>query len=100
MDIFKGCTKNHHRPEYSIVERYITKEVVEFYSNYLSEVKSIGITKSCHADRYGARGTQGLNVISIPRNIVLQAHLYILNNIDDVEPYLSTHKRLIKEKYP
>ena len=56
MKIFKGYTKNHHRPEASIVERYITKKVVEFCSNYLSEVECIGIPKSRHADRYESRG--------------------------------------------
>jgi hypothetical protein len=30
---------------------------------------------------------------------VLQAHLYILNNIDEVQPYISTHKRIVKETY-
>lgn len=45
-------------------------------------------------------GTQDLNIMSMHRDIVLQTHLYILNNVDEVQPYLSTHKRLIKEKYP
>ena len=62
MKIFKGYTKNHHRPEASIVERYITEEALEFFSNYLSETKCIGIPKSRHADRFEGRGTQGLNI--------------------------------------
>lgn len=96
MKIFKRYTKNHHRLKFLIVERYITKEVIEFCSNYLSEAESIGILKSHHANRYGGRG---LNVISMSRDIVLQSHFYILNNVDEVQPYLSTHKRLIKKKY-
>lgn len=31
-------------------------------------------------------------------DVVLQAHLYTFNNIDEVQPYLFTHKRLINEK--
>lgn len=33
------------------------------------------------------------------RDVVLQAHLYILNNIDEIQPYLYAHKILIKKKY-
>ncbi|KAI5432347.1 hypothetical protein KIW84_036185 [Lathyrus oleraceus] len=100
MKIFKGYTHNHHRTKALIVERYIIEEPVEFFSNYLSEAKSIEISKSHHVDRYGGRGGKGLNVISMHLDIFLQTHLYILNNVDEVEPYLSTHKRFIKEKYP
>ncbi|XP_050908133.1 uncharacterized protein LOC127121730 [Lathyrus oleraceus] len=52
MKILKGCTKNHHRPEASIIERYTTKEALEFCSDYLSETESIGIPKSHHDDRF------------------------------------------------
>ena len=63
-------------------------------------VRSRVYPKSRHADKYGGRGTQGLNVSSMPQDIVLQAHLYALNNVQEIKPYLSTHKRVIKEKYP
>jgi len=36
MKILKGYMMNLHRPEASVVERYIAEEVVEFCSNYLS----------------------------------------------------------------
>lgn len=39
------------------------------------------------------------NFISMPRDIVLQANLYILHNVNEIELYLSTKKRAIKEKY-
>lgn len=77
MKIFKGYIKNHHWPEATVIKSYIIKEVVELCSNYLSEAQSIGIPNSHHADRYGGRSTQGLNVISIPQDINLQEHLYI-----------------------
>ena len=34
------------------------------------------------------------------REEVLQAHLYILNNTDEVLPYLDTHKDIVKYKNP
>lgn len=64
------------------------------------EVESIGIPKSRRDGRYEGRGTWGLNVKSMNHDVVLQAHLYIFNNFDEVQPYLSAHKRLTKEKYP
>jgi hypothetical protein len=51
MKILKGYVKNQHRPEASIVERYIAEEAIEFCSNYMSEANAIGIPKSRHGGR-------------------------------------------------
>ncbi|KAK2396191.1 hypothetical protein QL285_057856 [Trifolium repens] len=100
MKILKGYTKNPSRPEASIVERYIVEEAIEFCSNYLSEVDAIGVPKSRHDGRCEGMGTQGLNVRSMSAQEILQTHLYILNNTDEVQPYLSDHKSIVKKKYP
>lgn len=100
MKILKGYVKNPHRPEASIVERYIAEEAVEFCTDYLSEAEAIGLPKSRHEGRWAGKGTRGILVKSMGREEVLQAHLYVLNNTDEVHPYLSTHKSFIKEKYP
>lgn len=60
--------------------------------------ESIGILKSCHVGRYEGRGAQGLNVMSMPQDIILQAHFYILNNVDKIQPYLSTNKKTYQGK--
>lgn len=97
MKILKGYVKNQHRPEASIVERYIAEEAVEFCNtNYMPEEEAIGIPKPQYDGRCG--GIQGLKLKSLDSVEVLQAHLYILNNIDEVQPYISTHKRIVKEK--
>ena len=100
MNIFKGYTKNHHRPEASIIERYITEEAIEFCTNYLSDANFIGVPESRHDGFYDGRCIQGLNVKTFSRQVFLQAHLYILNNLSEVDPYLTAHKDLIKEQYP
>ena len=64
------------------------------------EAESIEIPKSRHADNYECRGTKGLNDKSMAHDVVLQAHFYILNNFDEVQPYIATHKGLVKKKYP
>lgn len=33
-------------------------------------------------------------------DVFLQAHLYILNNVDEFQPYLSAHKRLMRKQFP
>ncbi|XP_073226306.1 uncharacterized protein [Cicer arietinum] len=100
MKILKGYVKNPHRPEASIVERYIAEEAIEFCSDYMSKAEAIGIPRSRHEGTCVGNGIRGLKLKSMGREEVLQAHLYILNNTDEVQPYLSTHKSIVKENYP
>ncbi|CAA0815189.1 Unknown protein [Striga hermonthica] len=100
MKILKGYVKNPHRPEASIVERYVAEEAVEFCTEYLSRAKSVGLPKSRHVGRSPGKGTLGGRMKSVDREELLQAHLYILTNTPEVQPYLDTHRRLIKEKNP
>jgi len=93
--------KNQCRPEASIIERYILEESIEFCSEYLSKAKFIGVPeKGRHSRRYISKSSKGVHVISKCREDVLQAHLYILNNTDEVLPYLDTHKDIVKYKNP
>jgi len=81
MKIVKGYTKNLHRPEASIVERYIAKVAIE-------KAKPIGLPESRHGDRVGSKGSRGLHVITPSLEDLLQAHLYVLNNNNEVLPYI------------
>ena len=49
IKILKGYTKNLHRPEASIGERYIAEEAIEFCSEYIEKAKLVGLPKSRHA---------------------------------------------------
>jgi len=51
MKIFKGYTKNLHRPETSIVERYIVEEAIELCSKYIEKAKPIELPESWHDER-------------------------------------------------
>jgi len=64
MKILKGYTKNLHRPEASIFERYITEEAIEFCSEYIEKAKPVGLPKSRHDDRMDGKGSRGLHVIT------------------------------------
>jgi len=100
MKIFKGYVKNPYRPEASIVERYIIEEAIEFYTNYMSEVYAIEVPKTRYEGRHEGKGTRGVRVIRKDQQQVLQAHVYILNNTDDVLPFLDEHKMLLKSVNP
>jgi len=41
-----------------------------------------------------------VNIVSKSQSKVLQAHLYILNNTDEVIPYIEAHKAIVTETNP
>ncbi|XP_029128611.1 uncharacterized protein LOC109806195 [Cajanus cajan] len=100
MKILKGYVKNQYRPEASIVERYIAEEAIEFCSGYMSKSEPIGIPKTRHDGKQFGKGTRSLKIRTVSRTEVDQAHLYILNNTDEVIPYISEHIDEIKIAHP
>ena len=100
MKILKGYTKNLHHFEASIVERYIAEEAIEFCSEYMEKEKLVGVPESRHDERVGGKGSRGLHVITPSLEELQQAHLYILNNNNEVLPHIVRHKALDKESNP
>ena len=88
MKVLKGYTKNQHRLEASIVERYVVEECIEFYSQYIEGGKSVDLLETRHGRTPGGKGTRGFNVITMTQHEVSQAHLYVLNNTAEVIPYI------------
>ena len=66
----------------------------------MSEVHDIGVPRSSYEGRHEGKGTRGVRIVRKDRQQVLQAHLYILNNIDDALPYIDEHKMLLKIMNP
>jgi len=100
MKIFKGYVKNLYCPEASIVERYIVEETIEFCTTYMSELEAVGVPKSMHEAMCEGKGTRSVRVVQKDQHEVLQGHLYILNNTNDVLPYIDAHKMLLKSMNP
>ncbi|XP_019154251.1 PREDICTED: uncharacterized protein LOC109150723 [Ipomoea nil] len=100
MKVLKGYVRNRYRPEASIVESYIAEEVTEFCTEYLAGVEAIDLSKYRHEGRSAGKGTRRCKVASMPREDIEEAHLYILHNTSEVEPYLDEHNALIKEQNP
>ncbi|XP_019200115.1 PREDICTED: uncharacterized protein LOC109193753 [Ipomoea nil] len=65
MGILKGYVRNRFRPESSIIEGYAAEEVIEFCTDYLENVESIGVPKSRHEGRLTGKGVIG-NKTDIP----------------------------------
>ena len=93
MKVLKGYTKNQYRPEASIVERYIDEECIEFCSHYIEIVKSVGVPKTRHDQTRWGKGTQEYNVVTMARQEVSQAQLYVFKNTTEVFPYIETQKK-------
>jgi hypothetical protein len=91
MKVLKGYVKNAYRPEGCIAERYIAEEAAEFCSNYLAGVDVIGLPRPKHVDPLIGEGISGQKVITISRSTREKAHLYVLLNDPDVEPYMEQH---------
>ncbi|KAI5328162.1 hypothetical protein L3X38_027558 [Prunus dulcis] len=70
MKVLKGYVQNRTRPEGCIAERYIAEEAVEFCTQHLSD------------------------------DLLNQAHLYVLENTEEVLPYIEQHMIHIRTAYP
>ena len=78
MKILKGYVRNRTRPEGSIIECYIVEEAIEFCSEYLSGVTTIGLPKDSIDVNQTNRGLSGAVVCIINREQRDQAHRTIL----------------------
>nr|XP_043619644.1 uncharacterized protein LOC122591440 [Erigeron canadensis] len=97
MGFLKGCVRNRSRPEGSIVEGYVAEEVIDFCTDYLADAKSIGIPQARHEGRLSGAGTIGLKYFD-PDYIDLQkAHLYVLENMTAVAPYVHEHMAVLRD---
>ena len=63
-------------------------------------MESIGLPKSRHMGKMSGEGTTGCQLLEIPRVQSDQAHLYVLHNTVEVEPYVEMHKNIIKSQNP
>ena len=80
MKVLKDYTKNQYRPKVSIVERNVAEEAIEFCSQYIETIQSVGLIETRHNRTREGKGTRGYNVVTMTQQEVSQSHLYILNN--------------------
>ncbi|CAL8150911.1 unnamed protein product [Prunus armeniaca] len=90
--------ENRTRPEGCIAERYIAEEAVEFCTEHLYDVSTVGVPSS---QKMGvSKPLSGCTVSVVDRDLLNQAHLYVLENTEEVLPYIEQHMIHIKTAYP
>ncbi|KAK1359055.1 hypothetical protein POM88_043529 [Heracleum sosnowskyi] len=67
---------------------------------YLATVDPIGIPKSRHEGRLEGHGTLGSKMISPSAELCDRAHLFVLQHMTEVDPYLKEHIALIRQMHP
>lgn len=87
MKILKGYVRNRRRPEGCIAECYVAEEAVEYCSEYLSNMYTIGIPSS-NFDVDETRPMTEATVKEISDEELEQAHRYVLTNDRDIDPYI------------
>ncbi|KAI5327231.1 hypothetical protein L3X38_026627 [Prunus dulcis] len=98
MKVLKGYVQNRTRPEGCIAERYIAEEAVEFCTQHLSDVSTVGVPSS---QKMGvSKPLSGCTVSVVDQDLLNQAHLYVLENTEEVLPYIEQHMIHIKTAYP
>ncbi|CAI8603650.1 unnamed protein product [Vicia faba] len=100
MKILKGYVKNQSRPEGCMVERYIVEEAVDFCTEYLTNVQSIGLPKSHILERKEGINLIKNKIVTVSRVERDQVHLYVLHNNNEVELYVEMHKDVLRGLNP
>jgi hypothetical protein len=59
MAVLKKYVRNHARPEGSITSGYGIKEVIEFFVEFIDDLKPIGVPESRYEGRIREKGTLG-----------------------------------------
>ncbi|CAL9011577.1 unnamed protein product [Prunus brigantina] len=78
--------------------RYIAKEAVEFCTEHLSDVSTVGVSSSQNMGV--SKQLSGCTVSLVDRDLLNHAHLYVLENTEEVLPYIEKHMIHIKTAYP
>ena len=86
MKVLKRYVHNRTHPEGFIAECYIAKKAVEFCTEHLSDVRTIGMPLSQNMGL--TKPLLGCSVTLVDRNLLNQAHLYVLENTEEVLPYI------------
>jgi hypothetical protein len=82
------------------VRSYAAEEVIEYCTNYLEDLKPVGIPKSRHEGRLHGVGTIGLKLFVPEKEIMKLAHFHVLQHLTDVYPYFEEHMTTLRQQNP
>ncbi|GJU85087.1 uncharacterized protein Tco_1292633 [Tanacetum coccineum] len=98
MGFLKGHVRNRYRPEASIIQGYATEEVIEFCTDYMKDVPSIGVPQSRHEGKLQGVGTIGRNMEPPNQDDLYRAHFTVFEHMTCVAPYIHEHKTMLIAK--
>jgi hypothetical protein len=99
MVVMKGYVCNRAHPEGSMIEGYITEEVVECYADYIKDRKPIGVPVSRHHGRLSEKGTKGAkSIIDATYERVREAYFCIMHQLVVMRPDIEKHLQELHEK--
>ena len=96
MKVFKSYVKNKNRPKGCIAENYIMEESIKFCVGYVEGMEYIHSMPSRNEDwvdeegevgQYGKALSSGTS-IELDKTNMLQAHRWVLHNIDEIQPWI------------
>ena len=99
MKVFRRYVRNRFRPEGSMVEGWSMEEFIEFCTYYL-DINRVGVPKSHHEGRLGGKGMIGEKSITVDNPVSFrQAQFAILQQVEDVMPYIDEHRQSLQTLY-
>ena len=96
MKVFKSYVKNKNRPEGCIAENYTVEESIKFCIGYIEGVEYIESMPSRNEawdneegelGHYGKALSSGTS-IELDKTSLLQAHRWVLHNVDEIESWI------------
>ncbi|GJT76044.1 putative transposon, En/Spm-like protein [Tanacetum coccineum] len=102
MKVIKGHVRNRNRPEGCIAEETIAEETIEFFREYHKTMKTIGIPPDKHVTNENEDGKplSAGKSSKVSEEVFQKAHLYVIQNTDEIVPYIKRHKQVLKTKNP
>ncbi|KAL0544572.1 hypothetical protein IC582_019689 [Cucumis melo] len=98
MKVLKTYVRNRNRPEGCMVENYIVEEAIEFCSEFIAGVSSIGLNSSVIKNNSNVdRALSASSFIRPSKEQLDQAHLYVIQNVNDVLPYVEQHMESLRK---
>ncbi|GJW42229.1 retrovirus-related pol polyprotein from transposon TNT 1-94 [Tanacetum coccineum] len=78
------------------------EETIEFFSEYHKTMKTIGIPPDKHVTNENEDGKplSAGKSSEVSREVFQKAHLYVIQNTDEIVPYIERHKQVLKTKHP
>ena len=96
MGVLKKYVHNHARPEGSIAKGYRTKDVIEFCIDFIPDLNSIGVPKSCIEGRLSGKGILGKkSYMGKEDNYFCKARYIVLQNSSLLDSYIDVYNYIV-----